>query len=66
MTPMDKEIIRGIADNDMNIDATARSLFLHRNTIEYHILRIKKKTGLNAKVFHDLVELLQRIEGEDE
>ena len=63
MTPMDKEIIRGLADNDMNIDAVARSLYVHRNTVEYHIKRIKINTGLNAKVFRDLVELLQRIEG---
>ena len=64
MTEMDKEIIRSIADHNMKINAAARTLYLHRNTVEYHIERIKHKTGLNAKVFWDLVKLMERIEGE--
>lgn len=64
MTELDKEIIRGIADHNMKIHAAAKALYLHRNTVLYHIERIKQKTGLNAMVFRDLVKLMERIEGE--
>lgn len=66
MTPLDKEIIRSFADNSMNAAEVAKSLYLHRNTVFYHIDRVKRETGLNARAFHDLVELLERIEADDE
>ncbi len=66
MTPLDKEIIRGLADHNMNAHAVARALYVHPNTVDYHVGRVKRITGLNAKVFHDLVELLERIEADDE
>ena len=66
MTPLDKEIIRGMADNDMSVLAVAKSLFMHRNTINYHIERVRRETGLNPRNFYDLAELLKRIEAENE
>jgi sugar diacid utilization regulator len=69
MTPLDKEIIRGLADHNMNAHAVARALYVHPNTVDYHVGRVKRITGLNAKVFHDLVvllELLEKSEADDE
>ena len=68
LTPLDKEIIRGMADHSMNGHAVARALYVHPNTIDYHVGRVKRITGLNAKVFRDLVallELLEKSEAED-
>jgi sugar diacid utilization regulator len=66
LTPLDKEIIRGLADYNMKPGDVARALYVHPNTVDYHVDRIKRITGLNAKAFHDLVELLERIEADDE
>lgn len=62
MTPLDKEIIKGMADNNMNMNAVAKNLYVHRNTVEYHIEKVKRETGLNARKFYDLAELLARID----
>ena len=66
MTERDREIIRGMAECNMNASLVAKKQFWHRNTIVYHIQRVKEETGLDAMVFYDLVKLLERIDGEDE
>jgi sugar diacid utilization regulator len=66
----DIKVIETLAECDMNVCKVASKLFCHRNTIGYHIDRIKAATGLNAKVFYDLCKLLKmtkgRIDLEDE
>lgn len=52
------EIIISLADNNMNINKTARLLYMHRNTVEYHINRIKEITGKNPRNFYDLHRLV--------
>ncbi len=37
--------------NGMNISATARALYMHRNTLIYRLRAIYKKTGLNLHNF---------------
>lgn len=63
----DVEIIRAMADLSMNVSEVSRTLFMHRNTVIYHLGRIKKETGLDHQKFCDLVELtgmVDRMEGE--
>ena len=62
MTPLDNEIIKGMADHNLNISAVARDLYMHQNTVVYHIERVKRETGLNARNFYDLAELLAMID----
>lgn len=59
-----KETIRAIADCNLNKKATSRMLFLSRNALTYRIEQIKKETGLDARVFRDLVELLRLLKEE--
>lgn len=59
-----KETIRAMADCNLNRKATSRMLFLDRNALTYRIEQIKKETGLDARVFRDLVELLRLLEEE--
>lgn len=66
MTPLDKEIIKGMADNNMNMNAVARGLYMHPNTVLYHIEKVQRETGLNARKFYDLAELLLLIEADNE
>jgi len=63
MNNMDKIIILSLADNNMSVNATARNLCYHRNTVQYHIDGVKKETGLNAKQFYDLVKLVEIAKG---
>ena len=65
MTPLDREIIKGLADNDMSIMAVAKGLFMHRNTVLYHIDKVQRETGLDPRNFYDLAELLERLEADD-
>ena len=65
LTEIDLEIIRAMADHDMNVSLAARSRFTHRNNVLYHIRKIKKITGLSATNFYDLCKLVQMIRKED-
>lgn len=58
MTPTQAEIIVSLADNGINIAATARAMFMHRNNIDYHVRMIHRNTGKNPQNFYDLQELL--------
>lgn len=40
-------------DNNLNISETARTLYVHRNTLVYRLEKIQKKTGLDVRVFED-------------
>lgn len=68
MTITQAEIITKLAKNNINAAATARAMFMHRNTVDYHIRMIYRNTGLNPLNFYDLCELLRKatavLEGE--
>lgn len=59
MTEKQKAIIQSLAKNDMNVLAVAKELHYHRNTIAYHIERIREQCGLNPLCFYDLVKLIE-------
>ena len=42
-------------ENGLNLSETARDLFMHRNTLVYHLEKIQKKTGLDVRRFDDAV-----------
>jgi DNA-binding PucR family transcriptional regulator len=43
----------------MNVCAAARRLYTHRNTLEYHLSKVKEETELDPHVFYDLVRLVE-------
>ena len=47
------KMINSFFERDLNISETARALFLHRNTLVYHLEKLKKKTGLDIRHFDD-------------
>ena len=50
----DEEImaaVDGFFKYGMNVSETARSLYMHRNTLIYRLNKIKKTTGLDIRVF---------------
>lgn len=47
------ETVRVFFRNDLNITAAAKQLFIHRNTLNYRLDKIRKDTGLDLRVFQD-------------
>ena len=58
MTKTQAEIILKLAKNNINAAATAREMFMHRNTVDYHIRMVHRNTGLNPLNFYDLNTLV--------
>ncbi len=57
----DKELMStldSLFKNDLNISKTARALFMHRNTLNYRLDKVRAITGLDPCSFGDAVELL--------
>lgn len=42
-------------NHSLNISETARSLYIHRNTLMYRLDKIERDTGLNIRIFSDAV-----------
>ncbi len=51
------QIIDSFFANNLSIAETSRELFMHRSTLVYKLDRIKKKTGLDIRVFEDALTL---------
>lgn len=62
ITPTQALIIVTLADNNLNVLATARRLFMHRNNVNYHIEMIHRKTRKNPLKFYELLDLLPMAE----
>ena len=41
--------------NDLNLSAASKQLFIHRNTLNYRLDKIKKDFGLDLRSFKDAV-----------
>lgn len=65
LSDIQKEIILALAENNMRSTFVAEKLNYHRNTVEYHILQVIKKTGLNPKNFYDLCKLVEAVKNND-
>lgn len=62
MSELQKEVILTLANCNMNVCATAREMYTHRNTIEYHLGKVKAETGLDPHNFYDLIALVKMAE----
>lgn len=58
MTQLEAKIILLLAENNLDVSPISRILFMHRNSVMYHIRMIRKKTGKNPQDFYDMCELL--------
>ena len=55
---LEAELIISLANNSLVLSKTARELFYHRNTLDYYVHQIHKKTGRNPMNFFDMCVLL--------
>ena len=49
------DTVRVFFRSDLNLTAAARQLFIHRNTLNYRLDKIKKAFGLDLRTFQDAV-----------
>lgn len=61
LTRVDVDVIMAYAECGMRLVTTAKAIHYANMTIEYHLVSVYKKTGLNPKKFYDLVELIRLI-----
>jgi carbohydrate diacid regulator len=64
MTNKEKEVILQMCKCDMNVSEVAREMYSHRNTIVYHLEKIKQRTKLDPLRFYDLVKLREMVNNE--
>ena len=64
MNELEREVVIALADNRMNLTNAALAMCKHRNSLIYHIQKIKRKTGLDSRDFHDLCKLYAMAIGE--
>ena len=59
MNKEDAHIVVAMANHNMNVTDVARAIFAHRNTVLYYLNKVKQQTGLDPRLFYDLVELVK-------
>lgn len=53
----DRELLLVYYEENMSLVAVCERLYLHKNTLQYRLNRIRKVTGLNPRDFEDAVIL---------
>lgn len=53
----DLDFLKTYFASDMSLTKTAKTLFIHKNTVQYKLNRIYNQTGLNPRQFQDAVAL---------
>ena len=59
MNKEDAHIVIAMAYQNMNVTDFASAIFAPRNTVLYHLDKVKQQTGLDPRRFYDLVELVR-------
>ena len=64
MDEKQKKVLLALAACSLNVSAVSRKLYMHRNTVEYQVEKIKQETGLDPLNFYQLVKLLRMAGGD--
>lgn len=62
----DKRVVLAYAENNMNLTATAKVVYMGVSTIRYRLHIVRQQTGLNPQRFYDLVNLVEMCKGDNE
>lgn len=57
LTEEELELLAVYFEEDMSLSGACARLFLHKNTLQYRLDRIGRKTGFNPRRFRDAVVL---------
>ena len=58
MTKLDAQVVLTFADCNLNAAEAGRRMYMHRNSVTYHLDKVKRDTGLDAQNFYDLIKLV--------
>lgn len=61
LTDIQREVVLTLAEHNLNKSKTAKAMYLHRNTVVYHIDSIKRITGFDPTTFSGMEKLLWRL-----
>lgn len=61
LSSLDVEVIRELATCSLNVEEVSRKIYRCRHSVEYHIRKITRITGLDPRKFYDLRELLKMV-----
>lgn len=50
-------LLRVLIENDGSINKTAEQLYLHKNTVQYRLIKLKELTGYDPRIMKDVVPL---------
>lgn len=59
----DYRIIREMARQGLMVTEVGYAVHMHRNTVLYHLDKIKRITGYDPRDYYGLTELLRRLDG---
>ena len=59
LTRQQASVVLAYAHNGMRVEAAARAIWLHRNSIEYNLDKAREKTGKDPRNFFELYELTE-------
>lgn len=68
LEPLDEEdrrLLRVYFSQDLSLQKTADTLYLHKNTLQYHLNRIRQRCGLNPRRFCDGALLYLALQAEE-
>lgn len=65
MDDLDWSIVRSMAENDLNMNAVARQLYYHGNTITGRCNKIMRITGRDPRTFWGLTDLMREMPKND-
>lgn len=57
MKEVEAKAIKAMCDHSMNVSQACKALYMHRNSMLFHINRIKEAYGLDPRKYRDLVKL---------
>lgn len=66
MNDREKMAVSLMADCDMNTSEVARRMECGRTSVLWYLDKVQEKTGLDARCFYDLVQLIEMLKGETE
>lgn len=53
----DINLLKIYFEHNMSLKETSETMYIHKNTVQYHLNRIEELTGYNPRAFHDAVIL---------
>ena len=60
---IDYAFIRGFAENNLNVSQASKAMFIHRNTMNYKLDKLKELSGFDLRSFLDAYVLYQLATG---